>query len=411
MASVYTGELQTKSIITTVLKKCIEEKNNNNVTIPINNVQERVAFYTGIPKNFIIELYDDLQTDQSEHSLSFRHRVLIMKGLLHFYGDKKMPTVNEVYDRLLKATKLPHIAQFTKEMTNFGYCYRKTTNGYLLMEDPACVFERYHYLKKILKFRNNNVTVHYLDERVIDQHCTFQKPTRNMNEKTIPESLLYCYLVSRDGLVEGMFCNYINRDEIMNWMKYILIPNLEPSSVIVTSSNFLYEQNTNKSPSPYASKDTMVKWLTTNNIPCNTNMHKADLHALITKLPPSVEYHNVDHLFKAHGHVVLRLPTCLQDLNPTENVWQDMKLALQDKIPEDLFTLKEYVHNYIKSVLPLVHNWPEYERKVNEFENLIFEIDGQMGNVLDSYNFETDNPLFECQLSRSEHSAIDVKLE
>lgn len=411
MASLDTGVLQIKSILSTILRQCIEEKNNSNLTIPIHNVYERVAFYTGISKNYIVGLSEDLQTDMNEpYTLSFYLRLLIMKGLLHFYAEMKLPTVNEVYNLLQKQVKLPHLAQFRKEMTDFGYCYRKTTNGYLLMEDPALTFERFHFLKKIVKFRSNNV-IHYLDERVIDQSCSFHKPTRNMNQNSILESLLYCYLVSRNGMVEGMFCNYLSRDEVMNWIKYILLPNLGPSSVIVISNNFLYEENSNDSPSPYASKDTMLNWLRTNNIPCNNDMRKADLYALISKLPPSGECRKVDLLFKAHGHEVLRMPTNLQDLNPTEKAWQDMQMELLDKKPENLFALKEFVHNYIKTVVPLVHKWPVYEKRIIDFEKKIIEIDEEMENLLDSYNFVTDNPLFECQLSGSKNSVIDIELE
>lgn len=412
MASVNTEELQTQSILSTILQKCIAEKNNNNLTIPIDRVQERVAFYTGVSKNYIVELNEGLQTDKSEHSLSFHHRILIMKGLLHLYDIMKLPKINELYDLLLKQTMLPPLVQFSKEMTDFGYCYRKTTDGYLLMEDPGLTFERFHYLKKIKKFRSNdNITIHYMDERIIDERCTFVKPTKNMKEKTILESLFYCYLVSRSGMIEGMFTNYINRDEIINWIKHIVIPKLGPSSVIVMSNNFLYEQETNNPPSPYASKDTMLKWLRTNNIPCANNMHKADLYALITKFPPIMERHNIDFLFKAHGHEVLRLPTTLQELTPAEKAWQDMKLDLQDKEIPDLFALKEYVHNYCKTVIPLMHKWSKYEKNVEKMEQNVFDLDEAIENVLDSYNFEIGDPLFECQLTGSKTSAMDIELE
>lgn len=410
MASVNTETLKTQSIISTILKRCIAEKENNNLTIPIHQVQKRVAFYTGISKKYILELSEGLQTDKSEHRLSFHRRELIIKGLLHFYGIMKLPTIIEVYDLLLKHTMLPPLAQFTKEMADLGYCYRKTTKGYLLMEDPALTFERFHYLKKILKFRKpNDITIHYMDERVINEHCTFLKPNKNMNEKTLQESLLYCYVISCKGMVLGMFCNYINRDEIINWFKHIVMPKLEPSSVIVISNNFLYGQQTNNPPSPYASKDTMLKWLRTNNIPSNSNMRKGDLYALITKFHPVGDSQNVDFLFKAHGHEVLRLPNSLQDLTPTTYVWQDMKLDLQDKEVKDLFTLKEYIHNYINTVMP-VHKWSDYEQNIQKIEKKIFDLDEAMENILDSYNFETDDPFFECQLSGREDSAMVVEL-
>lgn len=405
MTGINTGDIQIQSIINTVLHRCIEEKKNNNLAIPIDRVQERVAFYTGISENYIAELSGKLGTDKNEHSLSFHRRILIMKALLHFYSKLKLPTINDIYTLLLKQTMLPPIAQFSKEMTALGFCYRKVTDGYLLMEDPALTFERFNYIKQILKFRSNkNITIHYMDERIIDECCTFPKPTKNMNKKTIQESLLYCYLISHNGLVEGMFCNYLNHDEIINWIKHIVIPKLEPSGVIIISNNFLYEQESNSPPSPYASKDTMVKWLRTNNIPCNNNMRKADLYALTTKFPPTVERRDVDFLFKAHGHTVLRLPNSLRDLNPAEKAWQDMKSDLQDKVVQDLFTLKQYVHNYCKTVIPLVHKWSEYEKNIEKMEQDIFDLDEALENVMDCYNFDISDPLFECQLSECKSS-------
>lgn len=411
MANVSIGTIQTQSVINTILQRCIAEKNNKDLTIPIDRVEERVSFYTGITKNLIVELIDGLQTDDCEHRLSFHHRILIIKGLLHFYGINKLPTVNEIYNLLLKQTMLPPFTQFSKEMANLGYCYRKTTKGYLLMEDPALTFERFYYLKKLLKFRSNNTIIHYMDERIIDEHFTFPKPTKNMNEKTLIKSLLYCYLVSSNGMIEGIFCNYINCDEIMNWIKHIVMPSLQPSSVIVIRNSFLYGQETNNPPSPYASKDTMLKWLRTNNIPCNNNMRKADLYALITKLPPTGESRKLDFLFKAHGHEVLRLPTSMQELTPTEKAWQDMKLDLQDKELPDLFAVKEYVHNYFKTVIPLVHKWSEYEKNIEEIEQNVFDLDEAIENVLDSYNFETGDPLFECQLTGNVNSVMTIDLE
>lgn len=410
MTSLNTGGEQTQAIISTILEKCIAEKNYKSLMIPINYVQERVAFYTGISKNDIVRLNEALQTDNSEHSLSIRHRELIMKGLLHFYGNVKLPTLNEVYDLVRKQTILPPLAQFTKEMVGLGYCYRKTSNGYLLMEDPAMTFERYHYLKKILKFRNKrNSTLFYMDERVIDESCTFPKPTDNMNEKTMSESLLYCYVVSQNGMVEGMFCNYINGDEIINWIKHVVMPYFGSSSIIVISNSFIYGRENNNPPLPYASKDTMLKWLRTNNIPCNDNMRKADLYALITKYPPVRASHNVDMLFKAHGHEVLRLPTSLQDLTPTELAWQDMKLALQNKGKQNLFTLKEYVHDYIKTVLRSVDKWLQYEKNVQEIEKKMFDLDESIEVLLDSYNFEIDDPLFKCELSKLPNNVIELQ--
>lgn len=402
MTSVNTGDLQAQSIVITILQKCIAEKTNNNLTIPVDKVQERVAFYTGISKNYINELCEDLQSNKS--SLSINHRKLIIEGLLHFYGKFKLPTINELYDHLLEQTTLPLLAEFTREMAVLGYCYRKTTKGYLIMEDPALTFERFHYLKKILKFRKHkDVTIHYMDERLINEHCTFPKPMQNMNDKTLLESLLYCYFVSHKGIIEGLFTNYINRDEISNWIKYIVIPKLEPSSVIVISNNFLYGQQTNNPPSPYASKETMLKWLRTNNIPCNNTMRKADLYALITKFPPTGESCNLEFLFKAHGHEVLHLPLSLQSLTPTEKAWEDIKLYLQGKEIQNLITLKEYIHNYIKTRFSL-DKWSEYEANVEIMEKSIFNLDQLMEDVLHPYYFETGDPLFECQLSSIHHT-------
>lgn len=407
-----TGDLQIQSIISTIHKRCVAEKNDNKLTIPLNRVQERVAFYTGISKNYIVDLSGRLQTDNSEHSLTFHRRTLIMKGLLQFYDKMKLPTINEVYDLLLKQTVLLPLPHFMKEMADLGYSYRKTRKGYLLMEDPVLTFERFHYLKKIMKFRGNtDIKIHYMDERLINKGCAFPKPTNNLNDKMILESLLYCYVVSHNEMVEGMFCNYINRDEILNWIRHTVIPKLKPSSVIVITNNFLYKQESKSPPSPYASKETMLKWLRMNNIPCNNHMRKAELYALITKFPSTVESRDLDFLFKVHGHEVLHLPTSMKDLTPTEKAWQDMKLDLQDKDTQDLYTLKEYVHNYMKTMIPLVHKWSEYEKNVKKMEKSFFDLDKAMENGLDSYNFETDNPLFECQLSVSNNSATVIELE
>lgn len=403
MADENTLHEQTQSVIKSIIRKCEVERKTKSLMVPIDYAQERAAFYTGIAKDYIVALSKVLPTNSSEHSLSLHRRKLIMEGLLHFYELKKLPTINELYEFVnKKETIVPPLVSFTQELEDIGYFYRKTTVGYLLMEDPGMTFERYHYLKKKLKFRKNLIkALYYMDVRVLDENCTFPKATEGMDELILSKSLLFCYLASQNGTIEGMFFNYLSRDEIVNWLRHTVTPRLPSGSVIVISNNYLYEQET-KPPSAYASKYTMIKWLQTNNIPCSDNMRKADLYYLISNFPAVGENRNVDTIFTANGHEVLRLPSSLPDLIPTEALWQDIKFDLQNKRNLTLYSLKEHVLNYTK--VPLACKWFLYEKNIEQIEKSLFGFDEAMEVLLDSYNFEINDPLFKCQLNQNPFS-------
>lgn len=117
----------------------------------------------------------------------------------------------------------------------------------------------------------------------------------------------------------------MNAENFEKWIQEHLLPNIPPQSVIVLDNAPYHSKILDKVPTRYSTKPTMLAWLQKNNIVHDSRSRKADLIEIINQHKPQEKIYRADATLQAHGHIVLRLPPYMCDLNPIELAWAAVK--------------------------------------------------------------------------------------
>ena len=225
-----------------------------------------------------------------------------------------------------------------------GFTFRRHKgNRRILCERADLQAARAVYLRKIKDAKQNHQRkIVYLDETAVNENHTFPKEWASEDGKvgrSIPvgkgKRLVLLHAMSNEGFIPNCellfqahstdgrdFHSEMNATVFENWVSSKLIPNLDPSSVIVMDNASYHSRlDPDKSaPTSKAKKATMIEWLERNGIPFDKKMLKPEIYKLVVQHKPPKEY-VVDNLLKSKGHQVLRLPPYHCDLNPIENIW------------------------------------------------------------------------------------------
>ncbi|XP_026330034.1 uncharacterized protein LOC113237640 [Hyposmocoma kahamanoa] len=93
----------------------------------------------------------------------------------------------------------------------------------------------------------------------------------------------------------------------------------------------------NKVPTKSCTKPVMLEWLNKNNAEASLTMRKYELFHLIELHKPTEKTFKIDEFIRSHGHVVVRLPPYMCDLNPIELAWAKLKsIVRQHNVNSDL---------------------------------------------------------------------------
>ncbi|KAJ4432283.1 hypothetical protein ANN_20901 [Periplaneta americana] len=149
-----------------------------------------------------------------------------------------------------------------------------------------------------------------------------------------------------------------------------------------------------KAPSPYALKGDMIEWLRKKGVECNETMRKSDLYKLILPLKPKEKTYRIDNMLSGSGHVVIRLPPYMCDLNAIELAWSKIKRIVRDtNVTGDLSLtkLRETTKNAIQEVTR--QDWTGFCHHVANLEAEYWEKDGVVPDVIDqiSINLNADS--------------------
>jgi hypothetical protein len=84
-------------------------------------------------------------------------------------------------------------------------------------------------------------------------------------------------LVFRAGTASGDYHGQMNTDSFEKWLNEIVIPKLQPASVLVDNAPY-YGRQVDKPPSASALKKEMICWLESLGVQCDTSSRKATLY-------------------------------------------------------------------------------------------------------------------------------------
>lgn len=379
----YTDSQTVKDLLHCIYRKCKNESVNG-LQIPIELYEERVLNYTNVPRELLNEI---LKQKTNFPSFDLFERIIIRDNLLEIYNKQKSFSFKDIYEKIGAKIKVSGLPQFCREMASLGYQHVNTQNcGQIVLENPKLAHERLLYLNKIKKIRNIQKPVYYLDERIIDFNHSFKKPWLQNVDISKVDGYIFLHVVSKNGFQKGLFCNQPNAEDLIKWIRDVVLFSLLPSSVVIMDKNHLHGNTEPERITRYHPKEDMVKWLQDNNIPCSSNMRKAQLYDLIARCPIKSTQYNLDLLFKSQGHEVLRLPDNYHDLSITELMWDHVNMLTPMNSDNDVFKLKNRVLSTIKDIPQ--ERWSQFESTIHSIEKRMLDFDEATDDILNTYKID-----------------------
>lgn len=273
-------------------------------------------------------------------------RAILRRVIINYHVTEKcVPTLKGIHKKFSEDTGY-HGCQdsLRKEIHKLGFRWRKFKNNRsILMERQPVRLLRIEFLKKMRTYREEGRPIIYMDETYIHSTHTHQKgwndDTTDGVKKPVSKGprLIIVNAGGEDGFVKnayvrwksssnsGDYHNEMNYEMYKKWVTEKLIPNLPPRSVVVIDNAPYHNKQKEKMPISSTKKQDMKEWLRLRNISFNENMLKPELYNIIKNYKPRYKCFEIDELFIAKGHSVVRLPPYHPDLNPIELVWAALK--------------------------------------------------------------------------------------
>ncbi|RVE43879.1 hypothetical protein evm_011495 [Chilo suppressalis] len=389
---------QVLSIVRTVLERCKKESEQNALQIPIDQYEARVSYYTGFPPEVIFQIkdYNEKSDEKTSTTFDVAERIVFIRICQNLLLGGMSPTYADVYKEADKLLDLPSYHNFRKTLYKLGFYYMPTDKGYVLTEDPILKYERYQFLSKIKKHRSKNTPICYIDERLINKQNTFLKPevVSDKEYTLLDDTFLLLHAICDKQIKNSLFSNVLSKDFFKKWLFDVLLKVLTPGTIIIMDSRDLHGKQINNTITRYNTKQDMLKWLKFNNVPCNEDMHKADLYELTQKFTRREKIFDIDRLLKSFGYEVLRIPFGCNNLSITDLLWNYISsyMVLKPKELDSPLLMKEFILTKIHSSLS--EKWDDFEKLIIAWENEFLNLDIMTESILDKdYKFQVDKIL------------------
>lgn len=417
---------EAREIIRHVVQKCDEESNSGTLQYTLNQSNKRVANYTGISVRSVTKIRKEgieaggsilrspgkkrpYSEEKKFHIDDFDKRV-IRDTIDNFYTvQKKVPTAPKLLAAIKEKINFPWgVSTLRKLLKEMGFKWKRCGKvRKVLIERPDIVNWRARFLRDIQNYRHQKCKLIYLDETWVDNNLTFGKcwssddvsgvltNTSSSNRLIVVSAgsedgfVHEATLIFRAGKVTGDYHGQMNGVNFEKWINEKLLPKLSEKSVIVLDNAPYHCIQENKTPSKYSVKKVMVDWLTKNKIPCSMEMKKFELLELITQNKPPEKIYRIDEILKSRGHIVIRLPPYMCDLNPIELAWAKMKRKIKEEnITGDLSLtkLEEATKNAIDSITKI--DWEGFTSHTLKVEQDYWIKDSIMEDTVDRFVIE-----------------------
>ena len=356
-----------REIILNVTQRCEEEAINKAFKIPLHAPTKRAAFYTGVGETTIKKIkreHQDRMQNEPDALLKSpgkkRHRPDICEKIDDFdfqvirrtiedcyLVDKRVPTCQQLVAKIRQKIDFPYGRRsLNRLLKKNGFFWRKCKNKRKVpMERPQIMHWRLLYLRALKKYQNEEKSIIYIDETWVDNDMTVKKCWQSdvhkvfgvtsgirstgrlivVHRGSVQGFVKKAELVFRSGTSTGDYHGQMNATNFEKWPTERLFPNIPPNSVIVLDNAPYHSTLVNKIPTTSSTKGTIMDWLRANNIPFNSSMRKVDLMQIVLQHKPLEKQYKADEIIRAHGHIPLRLPPYMCELNPIELAWAAVK--------------------------------------------------------------------------------------
>ncbi|CAI6367771.1 unnamed protein product [Macrosiphum euphorbiae] len=340
-------------------------------------------------------------------------RNTLRKKVYSLWLRRVLPTNDRILAEVNKDPALPKFKRtdFDNIIKNLDFVFTKFKQHSVLTESEDLIVCRRNYLNDIRKYREEDRTIYYLDETllnagdfmdqvlknksVVHKHKAFNKGIKTEVENLTGNGnhLILFHIGSNKGFLKGgLLCfeskmssgdyhDEINGDHFKEWFESIL-PRLEPNSIVVMDNAPYHSIKAEQIPTPSSKKAEILEWLNSKGVTFDKPMLKLQLLVKVRELRPRFSSYVIDNLATNSGHTVLRLPSYHNEFNPMKLAWEMVKGYVKRnnetfKIDSSLLL----VNTAIERVT--TENWKNFINNVIEEENKIWMVDDIIDEILD----------------------------
>ncbi|XP_054015939.1 uncharacterized protein LOC128896596 [Hylaeus anthracinus] len=160
----------------------------------------------------------------------------------------------------------------------------------------------------------------------------------------------------------------------------------------------------NKVPSIHARKAEMIAWLEENNLQYSEAMRKYELQEIKEANKSMEKVYKVDTIMKSEGHIILRSPPYMCELNPIELAWAQIKRKVRERntgtltFTELLRLTKEAIDG------TTVNDWNKFCDHIEKLERQYYDQDFLLETAMDNLNINIEDTFSEDNEAVSEDS-------
>lgn len=181
----------------------------------------------------------------------------------------------------------------------------------IAIEDKELRLERISYIRRIQKYRKVGRRIIYINAMMIADK-------------------MIIIAAGPDGPITSAFITSTNANGFLKWLSKDIISNLKERCVFVFGPSCTFRTESYV-PQQTDTKETIVAWLESEQIPYTNDMYKTELYELIIENGKfqTVEAGSVIHQYLTKlNHVALHIPQPNRDLDPFEYIWFQIKLRM-----------------------------------------------------------------------------------
>ncbi|KAH1005184.1 hypothetical protein HUJ04_006214 [Dendroctonus ponderosae] len=363
-----------REIILKVINACCQEYQSGGFIAPLISTIERAAYYTGVSQSTVHrikrenKIRNEIDQEMMLPTPGTKNKKNIFTGKVN---DKDFNKIRKlIYDLLLDNVVLTvgSVLKATKELDiNFDYSEHTlsrllTVKGFLwhslpknrkvLLEKTEIFQARLNCIRQIKRCEAEGCLVVYLDEKLIGSEVDTQSNFWGNKGILCARRLVLFTEFSSQSITKDIlgFIHPNDHQPVVNclsekWLEEHLFPNIPPRSLIIM--NCCYNQGM-AIPNIYSTRPKLIEFLKKNHIEYNERQTCAQLLDTIKanlNIVPE-EFKQFDQTIEKHGHIALRLPEFLSDLNPIALTYADIKQTVR----RDLGSTKASLTNIARTV-------------------------------------------------------------
>lgn len=297
------------------------------------STKDKAIGFTGLDERFIKKL-NNVSSDHIEITLNEVDRSDIYNKLMDMYlNEKKMPTTYQLFSTLYGI--LPDymdFGDFKNYLFKHGFMWKhiKKSGTCVVIENPKVTFERYLYLKNILRHRKEGKTIYFIDEVAFGADGEVLTVKQSISRKVEPQIRLI-YTVTDGGVQFKQFINDFNSGAVLKFIKDTLLKSVSEPSVFVLNNYKHHCEEFVTLPNEDSVRKELYDWLDHFDVPYDPALPKAVLFELAQKYTDLTRrMYVVDVMLREHGHTVLRLPDCIMKLTPASYYFDMLSANMPD---------------------------------------------------------------------------------